>query len=153
MFALLALLNILSTGLLVGAMMEVAIADVPLFLKLPRETFIIVHQGIDRHKHPYMPAYTIITVITALGEVLFYRNFWQVFCLAVGLTSIMSVGIISELINVPLNRKIYAWSSSSTEEDVLVMRDKWIQAHYLRTAAGVLGLIALLLPFLTILNR
>jgi hypothetical protein len=151
MFALLVLSNILSAGLLTGAMMEVAVADIPMFLELLPETFIVVHRGIDRHKHPYMPAYTIIAIITALGELWFYRSFWEILCIIVGVICILSVGLISELINVPLNRKMHAWASDSAGEEVLLsMRGKWIRAHYLRTAAGILGFFVLLLPLIVV---
>ena len=150
MFTLLALLNILSAGLFIGAIMEVAIADIPLFAELSRETFIIVHRGIDRNKHPFMPAYNVTAVITALGELLFYRTFWEVLCIVVGVVSFLFVGIISETINVPLNRKMHAWSPEAGGEDVLVMRDKWIRAHYLRAAGGVFGFVVMLLPLLSI---
>src|SRR5262249_39647851 len=119
MFALLVLLNILSAGLLTGGMMEVAVAEIPMFLELLPETFVGVHHVIDRHKHPYMPAYTVIAIITALGELWFYRSFWEILCIIIGIVSILSVGLISELVNVPLNRKIHAWSSGSAGEEVL----------------------------------
>jgi hypothetical protein len=152
MFALLALLNILSAGLLIGAMMEVAVADIPMFLELSPETFVTVFDGIGKRKHPYMPAYTIIAIVTALGELFFYRNFWEVLCVVVGIVGMLFIAIITEVVIMPLNRKISAWLSGSVRENISVMRDKWVWIHYLRTTTGVFGFFMLLLPLLSILR-
>ena len=152
MFALLILSNILSLGLLTGAMMEVAVADIPMFLELSPEAFVTVFDGIGKRKHPYMPAYCIIAIVTALGELFFYRNLWEVLCVVVGIVSILSVAIITEVIVMPLNHKISAWLSGSVEEDISVMRDKWIWVHYLRTTTGFFGFFVVLLPLLAMLR-
>jgi hypothetical protein len=152
MFVLLVLLNILSVGLFTGAMMEVAVADIPMFLELSPEAFVTVFDGVGKYKHPYMPAYCVIAIATALGELFFYRNLWEVLCVVIGVICMLSIAIVTEMVTMPLNRKISAWLSGSVEEDISAMRDKWIWFHYLRTMTGVFGFLVLLLP-LTLVVR
>jgi hypothetical protein len=134
-------------------MMEVAVAVIPMFLELSQEYFVIVHRGIDKRKHPYMPFLTAVALLTAIGEIWFSHNLWQTLSILLGIAGIMAVAIISEFINVPLNRKINAWSSDSASGNLLEVRDKWIQAHYLRTICGAVGFVFLLAPVLTVIQQ
>ena len=152
MFMLLVLLNILSVGFFTGAMMEVAVADIPMFLELSPEAFVTIFDGVGKYKHPYMPAYCVIAIVTALGELFFYRNFWEVLCVVIGVVCMLSIAIVTEVVIMPLNRKISAWLSGSVEEDISAMRDKWIWIHYLRTMTGIFGFVVLLLPLTSALR-
>jgi hypothetical protein len=153
MYTVLAFLNIAAAGLLFGAMIEVAVADIPLFLELPRDSFIVVHDGIDRRKHPIMPVLSVIAVATSLGELWVFHDSWQVIFSVVGIIGIAAVAAISELINVPLNKKIKKCTTTSIYGDVFALRTQWIRGHYLRTIAAALSFAAFLIPILLLIQH
>jgi hypothetical protein len=153
MYAILAFLNIAAAGLLFGAMMEVVVADIPLFLELSRDSFIVVHDGIDRRKHPIMPILSVIAIVTSLSELWLYHNSWQMFFSIVGILGIAAVAAISELINVPLNKKIKSSATTSAHGDVFALRTRWIRGHYMRTIAAALSFAAFLIPILLFIQH
>jgi hypothetical protein len=145
MFSLFAFLNLAASGLLLGGMMEVVIADIPLFLKLAAQPFVEVHHGIDSRKHPYMPLLSAIAVLGALGELWFRHSGVQIVCGIIGIIGIATVAGISELFNVPLNGRIKTWESDPSVGDISRMRQLWIRGHYSRTTAAALAFCAFLL--------
>jgi hypothetical protein len=54
----------------------------------------------------------------------------------------LSVGVISELGNVPINRTIHGWQPDNPPARVPRALERWARLHLLRTVAGVLALLS-----------
>ena len=141
----LVLLNIGAVSLLVGGMLEVAIAEIPLFLSLSHENFVHVHGILDNHIDRYMPFTAILAILTAIGELLLSWYSWHSLSLLLGIASLIVVALISQFVNVPLNRKIRVWQPGSPDS-LSCMRTRWIRSHYIRTVLGCIGLVTLVFP-------
>lgn len=149
MYNIIVYLNILIMGLVAGTLTEVALANIPMFLELPPELFVATHRILDKQIDNYMPLLTTAAFVTATGELWFsHQYFWQTASTLLGIAGIIALALISHLVNVPLNRKFRSWSSDSLDDNILEMKAKWIRSHRLRTIAGLVAFVSLLVPVL-----
>lgn len=44
--------------------------------------------------------------------------------------------VITAAINIPINREVQSWKAGSSPPEWRVVRDRWLQFHWLRTAIG-----------------
>jgi len=101
----------------------------------------LLHRRMDDHVHPYMPLMGALTGVLALVELFFDRYTWQFLCNIYCIIGIFLVLLFSQLHNVPLNHRFREWTSSS-QEDIFRLRNKWIFGHCIRTAMAVTVYIA-----------
>ncbi len=144
LYHVLILLNAFATSLLVGGMVEVALADVPVFLALPNERFVEVHRILDSHIDRYMPALTFAAVLSALVALFLPGGHGQTASESVGLVGLLGVIGISQFFSVPLNRRIRSWNEASSE-NIQALKWRWIFFHRFRTILGCCSLLCFLI--------
>nr|ASV46863.1 hypothetical protein [uncultured bacterium] len=133
-----------TSGVFVGGLIMVAAAVVPAFRAVPCGTYVWMHQRLDHYIERYMPFTAGLTILT--GLILSCQDLAPgtraLNLVGVGLT--VTVSAISQFGNVPLNKRVKAWSPEAPppflEKTRLLLR--WRRLHLARVAAGVPALLA-----------
>lgn len=120
----------------------------PLLAELPQQETLLVHQGIGRYIDRWQPKMALLALITGTIELLFSHNIWQVVFILLGIAGIFGLSTISRAVSVPLSRKIVAWTPAAGEAHLVLMKDRWIRAHYVRAASGLLGFLFFIVSIL-----
>jgi len=125
------------TGQLAGMMLALGVAEVAT-ADLPEESWTLRQQADDALFRKVMPvvfALNILTLCTAFAtaEKRGKRYF--------GAAGAFLIGTIADtmIVNVPINVTISAWKAGAAPETWRLQRDKWLQAHWFRTACGTLS--------------
>jgi uncharacterized membrane protein len=125
------------TGQLAGMMLAIAVAQVAT-ANLPEESWTLRQQVDDELFRKVMPL-VFATNVLALSVALVSsekrkRRYF-------GAAGLFLIGTIADtmLINVPINVTISAWQAGSAPETWRLERDKWLQAHWLRTGFGAMS--------------
>lgn len=133
-------------GLFAGGLIMVMWAIVPSWQIMRPEEWLRNQQCIGPYIDRYMPLLDGIAVISTLLLLFFcWPRSGPVAWSIAALLSLVAVALISQLVNVPINRQVHSWSIDLLPAHSLQLRRKWIIWHAVRTSAGIVAFIALLL--------
>ena len=135
-------LFLLGTGALAGVLMAVELAIVPMLCALRGDRWIEVHRLLDPGFDPMMPR--VNKVVLALGLVLVVvagPDSARV-CFGLACAGIGGVALVSELRNVPMNRRIDGWVAAGLPDDWAGQRARWARANRVRTLFAAAGFAA-----------
>ncbi|MFB3909073.1 MAG: anthrone oxygenase family protein [Candidatus Eisenbacteria bacterium] len=113
---------------------------------LPPETFLSIGQTMIRLLAPIMP---VLTILAAIAQVaLLVATLGQgprvaSALIAVGLALYLVALIVTLAVEVPIDKKIRAWSAASLPADWKALRDRWERFHTVRTWSALAGFAAL----------
>jgi uncharacterized membrane protein len=136
--------NLFCAALIVGALVIMQHSIVPIMRKWPAQLSLQLHRDIievnpDVYIRP-CGALSLITAILALVVGDHVPRASVVLTLA-GVALLVGVAIVSEALNQPINRRIRDLPDAQPPPDYLQTRERWMNAHLLRTVLGVAGLI------------
>lgn len=134
-------------ALLVGAMFAVCLLFNP--AGLDAATYVAHQQWGVRTLHPGLPLLGIGTVLAIVGagfQSRGDRTHLALLLCAAGL--FVAAGLVTRLLNFPINAVMMTWSPQAPPADWVQLRDAWWRWHILRFAAGVAGLALLILATL-----
>ncbi|MGP3925232.1 anthrone oxygenase family protein [Streptomyces sp. 8N616] len=138
--AALAVVFVLCTGVLAGALIAVERAIVPMLLQLPRQTWSQVHRALDPGFDPLMPTVNKVALAAGLGLSFLAPGAAAKTAFAVALAGVVGVALVSELRNVRMNRRIDEWAAAGEiPDDWRTLRDRWARANRRRTASALLA--------------
>ncbi|MFD9432716.1 anthrone oxygenase family protein [Streptomyces sp. NPDC060002] len=142
---LLAVVFVLCTGVLAGALVAVERAVVPMLMRLPRQTWSEVHRLLDPGFDPLMPTVNKVALAAGLGLALLAPGAGAKAAFATALAGVVGVALVSELRNVRMNRRIDAWAEAGEIPSGWdTLRARWARANLLRTAFAGLAFCAAL---------
>jgi len=139
--------SLVLAALLVGAMFAVCLLFNP--SGLDASTYVIHQQWGIRALHPDMPVLGIVTAVSILAAAFIWRDdraHLTLLLLAAAL--IIAAGLITRLLNLPINAVMITWSPDAPPADWIQLRDAWWRWHLLRFSAGTAGLCLLILAAL-----
>lgn len=161
--ALLTFLGLVGSGVQAGALLMVLYGVCPTFRQLPVPEWMRLHVSLDRSVERYMPAINIVTGGATL-LLLFTAQDPAVRVLrGIALAHNVALALMSELVNVRINkaiaRRVTAPASGAasgngglltvprlddaTEQQLVIVRERWIRWHGWRTLDIVLGFVLL----------
>lgn len=142
MVELLTVASILGAGLLAGGLVAVAMAVLSLVDELGRSEYVRLHRGLDSHFDPFLPVLNILTMLSAAGRLAMQLSGSRLGVVAFGLSMAVSVALLSQLGNRPINQLVGTWTEGTIPPSSGAVLRRWRILHQLRTAAAVLGLVA-----------
>jgi len=134
-------------GLMVGVMFAVCLLFNP--AGLDASTYVLHQQWGVRTLHPTIPLLGIATVLVILGAAFNSgsdKSHLMLLLFAAGL--FVAAGLITRLVNLPINAVVMTWSPQAPPADWLHVRDVWWRWHLMRFSAGCVGLCLLILAAL-----
>jgi hypothetical protein len=140
--------SLVGSGIQAGALLLVYYGVCPTFRELPVPEWMRLHVSLDRSVEKYMPALNVTTGGTTL-VLLFLDQPGPVRLLRiVALAHNIALALMSELVNVRLNKQIAArvlapvgGPAPADEVDFDQVRERWIQWHGWRTLVIVTGFV------------
>jgi uncharacterized membrane protein len=130
-------LAVLCSGLVAGGLTLVALAVVPVFEQLPVADWTRLHRALDGHVDRFMPALTILAIVAGTVAAMLVSGTTLRVLLLAGVVGDVAVALVSQTLNLPLNRAIRGWDPQRTPATAGAIRSRWVRFHRLRTAAGV----------------
>ncbi len=98
-------------------------------------TFVEVHQGAVRGLNTLLPALAAASLVLVLILGVMTRNRPAVLGLYVATAvAIIAGGVITRLLNQPINDQVMAWTATSIPADWTALRDSWWTWHQARLA-------------------
>jgi hypothetical protein len=135
-------ISIYAAAISAGGVMMVALVLVPIFRRYPPAGSVQLHQEVDRHCDRYLRPCTAVSGMAALATLWLQENLRVVSAavILVGLAGTLAMIVISEAVNVPINRVIKKWSTESIPEDYARFRHRWDRFNMVRAGAGLVAL-------------
>ncbi|MDN3353345.1 anthrone oxygenase family protein [Actinomadura sp. DC4] len=135
-------LFLLGTGALAGVLMAVEMAMVPMLRALGGERWIEVHRLLDPGFDPLMPRVNKIVLAVGLVLIVVVPSTPARVSFGLAAAGIIGVALVSELRNVPMNRRIDGWAAAGLPDDWARLRARWARANRLRTLFAAAGFAA-----------
>lgn len=132
-------LFLLLTGVLAGVLVAVETAVVPMLVALPGDRFAETHRLLDPGFDPLMPRVNKVTLATGVVLVVLVDGVPATVALAAAVLGVVGVALVSETVNVRLNRRIEAWGDGAPPSGWSALRHRWTRANRLRTVFAVLA--------------
>jgi uncharacterized membrane protein len=134
-----ALSSVFCTGQLAGMMLAIAVAQVAT-ANLPEESWTLRQRADDALFRKVMPlvfASNILTLDVAFARAEKQQRFYF------GAAGLFFIGTVADtmFVNVPINVTISTWTAADAPDNWKLERDKWLQAHWLRTAFSALSFV------------
>jgi len=135
--------DLLLGALLTGAMFGVWLSFNP--ARLSPTAYVLQQQQGVRTLHPPLPIMGGMTILlTLISAWLTWPDRVQSAVLLVGALGYIVAGLITRLINMPINSRVMTWSAEAPPANWGRFRDRWWYWHRVRTAAAVCGLCLLI---------
>lgn len=134
MFAtILAMLVVIISGIIAGVMAAVSRAVVPTFAALPADRYVQLHQLLDSRFDPFMPWITRFNLLQGVVMVIVVEPLVPKILTAVGMLLLAAMAVVSELGNVPINRKVLSWDPAQPPTGWSELRSRWARWQHLRS--------------------
>lgn len=131
------MLAVVCSGLVAGGLTLVALAVVPVFEQLSVADWAHLHAALDRFVDRFMPALTIIAIVAGTVAAVSTPAAAPRLLLSAAVLGDVGVAVVSQTLNLPLNRAVREWDRHATPANAGAVRSRWVRLHRLRTAAGV----------------
>jgi uncharacterized membrane protein len=135
--------NLFATGVLTGTTVVFQLSVVPIMRSWSDERSLGLHRDFAVVADPDVfvkPAGAISLLSAILALVLGHHHDAVGVALTVaGIVAFVGVAIISEVINVPVNRWAAKWSGDAVPAEYPDRRDRWERGHLWRTLLAVVG--------------
>ncbi len=140
-------LNLLFAALVVGGMFGIWLSRNP--KEISAGAFVEVHQHNVRTLNTAMPVLGAITgLLTLATSILNHAYKLQFAFLIVAFLCFVTAGLVTRFANQPINAEVKNWTPSAPPKNWSDLRDKWWLWHAVRTLAGSVGLILLIVASL-----
>jgi uncharacterized membrane protein len=133
---------LVASGTVAGVLFSVALSVVPAFLDLPPDRYIEVHKLIGRRYDRVMPPLVATSVV--LDAVLAATTAGATCRALFASAAVLACGVaaVSQLGNVPLNRRVKSIPAGCVPADWDDPRARWRTLNLVRTSLAVLALVA-----------
>jgi uncharacterized membrane protein len=135
----LTLLSLVGSGLVAGGIVAVAMAVVPAEGTLPAREYAQWHTPFAHHMDRYIPVVAVATILIGIGLAFLHTGWRERGLVLAGALLIVSIAVISETGNVPMNREIAAWGPETPLAETQRVRERWRRLHVYRTVAALLS--------------
>jgi len=135
--------DLLLGALLTGAMFGVWLSFNP--ARLSPTAYVLQQQQGVRTLHPPLPILGGMTILlTLISAGLTWPDQARAAVLLGGALSYVVAGLITRLVNLPINSVVLTWSAEAPPTNWGEVRERWWYWHRVRTAAAVCGLCLLI---------
>ncbi|WP_250280687.1 MULTISPECIES: anthrone oxygenase family protein [unclassified Frankia] len=131
---------VIGAGLLAGALLAVEKAVIPYFASLPAGRYVPTLTFLDDRFDPFMPWLARVKALVTIAAIVTAHSTASQVLFGAGLLCTAGVGIVSESINVALNRRIRSWDPGHPPPNWEAVRRRWAWGNRLRLALAIAGL-------------
>ena len=120
--------------------------------KLPAASFVLYQQQLHLVYGKLMPVLVVGGFVAGVSSlVLLRRNYREreFLFIAIAVLCNAAVGILTKLINVPINEVLMTWQVSSPPENVMQLWAPWEGSHTIRTVIALIGFACLTYAYIS----
>lgn len=137
-------LAVLATGLLAGAFAYTVASMVPTFHAVPMDVHLRFRTQLMVTNGIFMQAVMATSLISSFWLAITLRGSDRWYATGAGVMALTSL-LVTRFGNVPINGKIKTWSAAALPPDHADLLRRWEIFHDVRTGAGVLAFLLLIL--------
>lgn len=142
MIAVLSALVLSASGILAGVLAAVALGIVPAFMGLPPRQYIHVHKLVGQYFDRIMPPLVIGCTIADIVLAVVVSGWVRIALFATAAVTQVGVSLVSQLVNVPINRTVKSTDPLSVGHDWGDPRARWASWHLARTSLAFCAVTA-----------
>jgi uncharacterized membrane protein len=135
----LAVLVVVTSGVIAGVLFGFAVSVLPAFFAMPPDRFVYSTKLIGRNWDPMMPIIVITSTVVDILLAIFGPGGSAVTLFIVASVLLVGVSVVSHWCNVPINRQVKKVDPENFPADWSDPRPLWRRFHYLRTFLAVLA--------------
>jgi uncharacterized membrane protein len=136
-------INLFTAGLITGVSVLFQVSVVPIMRRWSDQRSLGLHRDFTVIADPdiFVKPSGAISLLSAIFALLLghHHRAGAVALTIAGIVAFAGVAIISEAVNVPVNRWAAKWSGESVPADYAGRRSQWERAHVWRTVLAVIG--------------
>jgi len=134
--------NVFAAAISAGILFAVLVGVVPTVRSLSAKAGHAFHSGFDHRVDLFNPLLVGLAVATAVALlVVGWDNGAATALTALGIAGSACIGLVSVLVNMPINRTVGSWSNDAVdEEEWWRLRARWNRFHLIRTVASLVAL-------------
>jgi hypothetical protein len=141
--AVLLAVNAILLGAIAGVLLAVDMAVVPVLSALRAGAYVQIHRMLDPRFDPLMPWLSKLALVTGVAVLVIERGGVGPRIIAgIAEACLVGVALVSELVNVRINRGIDTWDIAHPPGDWSSVRARWFRANRARTILAAAGFIA-----------
>ncbi len=130
-----AIAAVVLSGLIAGQMLAIGLADQAV-RSLPETSWTLRFQAENTLFTKTMPPALIVPLAGLIAMIFLSAGARRIlFGVAAAFEAIVLV--ITLAVNVPMNNEVQSWQAGAAPSTWMVVRDRWLRFHWLRTALGV----------------
>jgi uncharacterized membrane protein len=132
--------QVVFVGLIAGAFLGDRMGATFARPELPVSSFVLYQQIVHRNFVVMMPILIFGSVLLGLVWLFLSRRapqrseFWMVL---IGTAAVVSILIMTRIVNVPINDQLMTWSVDSPPENVRAIWEAWERTHTVRTVVAI----------------
>ncbi|MEU5050243.1 DUF1772 domain-containing protein [Streptomyces sp. NPDC021096] len=131
-----------ASGILAGVLVAVALGVVPAFRGLPPDQYIRVHRLAGQYYDRVMPPLVIGSTGVDIALAVLADDGGRVILFSAGAAAQLGVSVVSQLANVPINRRVKGTDPLRVGLDWDDPRDRWARWHLVRTVLALCAVLA-----------
>jgi len=136
---LLAVLVVVTSGVVAGVLFGFAVSVMPAFFVMPTGRYIYSAELIGRNWDPMMPIIVLTSFVVDIVLAIIGPGGPTLSLFIVGAVLLAGVSVVSHYCNVPINRQVKKVDPENVPADWRDPRPLWRRFHYLRTVLAVLA--------------
>ncbi len=141
--------DLLLVSLLVGAMFGIWLGFNP--RRLSARAYVEQQQNTIRALNTPMPILGAVCILlTIVLAVLGKSSRPAIYLLVAAVACLIAAGVITRLLNQPINSQVMTWSIQAPPANWTELRDEWWRWHVARTLAGIAALSFLIVAVLSL---
>ena len=133
--------QVVGAGLIAGALLVVTAAVVPSMRGMTLESYVGLHQDMERHVDRYLPWIGKGTVALSLGAVVLGSGGWVRALAIAGLAMLAAVIVTSEVRMAACNKAIATWQPATLPVEAGDVVARWARLNAVRTICAVAAFI------------
>jgi hypothetical protein len=139
------LLAVVLLVVLVSVFLGTLLVITPVTRGFDADMYIRVQQPMTRHMAPFVSGVGVLAGLATAAAAWRLRRAglpwrWPM----VAFACLVAVGVLSLLVNVPIDRDLWNWSPSRPPSDWATVRDRWDAFHVVRTTLAVVALACMI---------
>jgi uncharacterized membrane protein len=135
-----AVVSLMTTGIVAGVFFAVAVSVLPALFALPAGQYVVAHRLLGQGYHPVMPLLVSTALIADVALAILGPAATTRSLAVAGAAALAGVQFVSQFGNVPINRVVHATDPDSIRADWADPRSAWRNWHLLRTGFAVAAL-------------
>jgi uncharacterized membrane protein len=133
--------NVVVSGLAAGILVAVLVGMIPIIREAPNGSGLAIKQKLDLRIDRVNPPFWILSLLSGILVLVLVDGLsgTAIAFQVGGIAGSVGVGLITGVVNRPINAEMRGWSSASVPSEFPAVMARWSRMHAVRTLSGVIA--------------